>query len=683
MTLRTSVLLCLALLGCNGPPAPVGPEALLTVTSGAMQDLTAMPFPSDVARSSGKLAIGDLGLDGQPAPLATMAASLDELDGFGVLGSVYFPLSDTPPQPVSGSATVIDLTAGDPALGQTRSWPLLWRDLTKELAALAPLGAPLVEGHTYGCFVEGQPLHPSQTMADALAGRGPAASVYAPLVAQLGADRAGKLSAATVFTTGHPTARLDAMIAVTRAQPPPVGTLTLSYGPSQLDQLLGTPTTTRSGFGDPKGVVHDAIGWVLHGTFATPSFISATPGHLGAIQLDGSGQPMVKGMDSVPFVLILPKCAATCSYQNQKVVIFQHGINSDRAAAFAVANDYARAGYATLASDALFHGSRRPGSVDMIDNVTMAAGPDGIGDPSPAGAMIWFFDFNGDKATGVASLDPRIMRDNFLQGLLDLTQVVRLAKQGDVSALAAADSQLAGLSLDASHLVYTGESFGSLLGTSVLAASPDLDAAVLAVGGGGIVSPLMVSSPAFAQLVQPLFSGAFDTSVDVNDPTLPPSAQRSLAILQTAIEPGDPAVWAPRIAAAGKSVLFLQANHDEVMPNQAGDQMTGAAGATQIALPGLTVWSTQKLNYVDEPMASAPFAGAASTVAVVQLEPACHGMFTRFSEKRDYLPPFPPFQKLPMSVPVSNPTELTHALAVGFFDSYRAGVPQVIAASDH
>lgn len=651
--------------GCGGPS---GPEALLTVGT----DVSVMPWPCDVARANGHLTVGELGLNGSANNLARLSTALSDLDGFPLTGSVFFPLSDAlPDAAVPSVAEVVDLTDGP-----TRTWNVFYRGETNELVARVPRGSVFAEGHVYGVFVQGGGFHPSATMADALAGRGAAAAVYAPLVAWLKSHPDVRPSVATVFTTGHPTAVLDAMREQLYAAPAPKAMLARYFGPADLDGLLGTPTSTRSGFGDPNGVVHDAVGHVLHGTIATPHYLNATPGKLGAIQFDGDGKPMKLAVDSIPFTLVLPKRQ---SYANTPLAMFQHGINNDRHAAFAVANDFARAGYATLATDTLWHGSRLPGNPDLVNNTTGAATPDGIGDPSAAGAMIIFFDFNGDHSQAIGGLDARIIRDNFRQALLDLLQAVRFAVAGDASALAAADPALADLTLDGSHLVYTGESFGSILGASVLAASPDLRAAVLSVGGAGFINQVMVSSPAFAPLMQPLFAGAFDQLVSVFDPqSLPPEAERSLALLQGAIDPGDPEVWVPRIARDGKSLLLVQAHDDEVLPNQGGDTLAVAAGATPVVLHSLTAWTTPAVTDGAPPPVDAPYAPGSSAIAIVQLEPATHGVITSWKGERNFQPPFPPFKKLPSTVAVDNPTEAVHDLAIGFFDGVRAGAPAVI-----
>src|SRR5262249_48984078 len=165
---------------------------------------------------------------------------------------------------------------------------------------------------------------------------------------------------------------------------------------------------------------HDQVGLVLEGTYSSPNYLSNPPGSLGLF--DGT----VKSMEDIPFMLVLPKQAT------QKVLMFQHGIDSDRSAMLLVANDYAAHGYATFGIDELWHGSRQPGAVDQKNNLSGAPVPDGIGDPAGL-AVANFFDFTGDNMQGIAALDPRIMRDNFRQAAADLMQAVRLVRSGDWS----------------------------------------------------------------------------------------------------------------------------------------------------------------------------------------------------------------------------------------------------------
>jgi hypothetical protein len=318
-----------------------------------------------------------------------------------------------------------------------------------------------------------------------------------------------------------------------------------------------------------------------------------------------------------------------------------------------VANDYAAKGYATFGIDELWHGSRAPGAADMVNNISGAPIPDGIGDPGGL-AITNFFDIAGDASQGIAALDPRIMRDNFRQAAIDLMQAVRVAKAGDWSE--------AGITLDGGGFAYSGESFGSILGAMVVAVDPEVHKAVLDVGGGGFFLDLVGNSASFAQLLQPFVAGGFDQLFDVNDPdTLPVRAQMSLNLMQTLMEPGD-GLPLSQSGVAGTNLLFLEAYNDEVVSNHSTEALAQAWGAKQVMLP--TGSPPTRVLKLDEVQAPAQLASA-----LVQLDPACHGMYTRQEDQRKYQDGFPPFVKRDMPLPVDNPIERAHALALGFIQT--------------
>jgi hypothetical protein len=252
-------------------------------------------------------------------------------------------------------------------------------------------------------------------------------------------------------------------------------------------------------------------------------------------------------------------------------------------------------------------------------------------------------------------------------------QEVRLARGGDWSDVYAALPTVPGLTLDGTKLVYTGESFGSILGAIVLAIDPLLQAAVLDVAGGGLLIDLVTNSPNFAQLLQPFVAGAFDTLVDVNHPVeTPPRGQMSLNFLQQVIEPGDGVALGPT-ADPGKSVLFLFAYADETVPNQSNQSVARAFGATEVTIAGKT---HDKLDYVTLPSVAAPYM-ASPMRAMVQLDNAGHGMFTGQTGEHVFVPPFPPFVRYPAPVGFDSPIETAHKLALDFIDGYRSGNPVV------
>jgi dienelactone hydrolase len=663
----THRLLLAALLGLPAC-APSGPEALMTAP-----DVRTTPWPSDaLLGSDGRVQVAlPLPFDSANLDnLQQLARTLSEHDGFGVSTSIFFPVSEAVIVEAGATAAVIDLE--DPAV-PARAYPLFYRKDTKQLVAMTPVGAVLKEHHQYGCLIEsGVNLRPSAGMADAIAGRGEhgARPSYQKLAAAI-ATRGTTPLAATAFTTQTLSAQLPKILS-DLAKMPPKATVTRFYkDAAELETLFGgAVTTTRPGEPRSGGVLHDQIGFVAMGTFESPHYLDATPGQLGLFDT----QATVKAVDHIPYVLVLPKRA---DYASTPVVIFQHGINDDRHSVFKVANSFAAKGYAVMGIDELWHGSRLPGSEDKLNNFSREPIPDGIGDPTGAGAVQWFFNIRGDTNRRIEALDPRYMRDNFRQAVVDLMQEVRLAKSGDLSAIAAADPALATLSLDGSKLIYTGESFGSILGAQVLALDPELGAGAFSVGGGGLLVDLVPNSAEFAQSLQPFVAGAFDLSFDVNSPEEQPNhAQMVLALLQTVIEPGDGLALAG-LADPGKHYLALTARDDETVPNISNEAVAAAWGATQVRLSSKTL-PTRKVTF---PMASAPYSAPAGGLrAIVQLDPSTHSQITHQSGQQKYEPDAPPFRKRATAVPIENPIEIVHALAVGLADSYRAGMPVVIDA---
>ena len=623
-------------------------------------DLRSQPWPSDVLLGAdGRLAVTlPFPFEGDETYLSGLAQALSELDGFGTVTSVFFPVSAPVVVDPGAAAQILDLDGGDPP----RSFPLFYRASAHQLVAMAPPGTVLRERHHYGCVVasgvhdaSGAPLRPSAAMADALRAGGPVAS-YALLAQQL----TSMPQAATAFTTrstsdwvAKPLSDLAAM--------PPVAQPTRSFHPgAELDALFGGPvTTTRPGRPPSGGVIHDHVGLVVEGTFASPNYLAAAPATFGLFDAG----PRVKSVENIPFMLILPMGAAT----SVPVAIYQHGLDGDRSTMLQVADDYAARGYAILGIDALWHGSRQPGAVDLVNNLTGQPGPDGIGDPSGA-PLANFFDFAGDPSQGIGPLDTRVVRDNFRQATVDLMQVVRLAEHGDWSQV----EGVSGVSLDGSQLVYTGASFGSILGANVMAVDPAVRAAVLAVPGAGLYIDLVGNSARFGPLMQSLLTGTLDQGIVVGQPALSPlRAQMSLALAQTLLEPGDGLALAGQ-ATPDKSVLFLEAFNDEVVPNHATESLAAAWGLTQVMVSG-----SPPTRVVPLPQVPAPYQGAPLR-ALVQLAPACHSMFTTQTDVRAFQDGGPPFVKRTVPLVVDNPLERAHALALGFLDSFRQGAPAVV-----
>ncbi len=655
MLKRAATIGLLALLvGCDGSPLP---EAVM-----GAGDLRSMPWPSDVlVGSDGHLVVAPpFPFVAKDMPAALLAEALSALDGFGTVTAVFFPVSAPVSVDSGAAAAIVDLEGSDPP----RAFPLLYRAATRQLVAVAPPGTVLREHHRYGCVVSGgvhdsagRALRPSKAMADLLAG-GPTAPVaYQLLAAKLGATGATP-EAATAFTTQTVSAWAAKALADVAGMPP-VATPTRTFQPGpELDDLFGGPvTTTLAGLPPSGGVLHAHVGLVVEGTFASPDYLSATPGQMG--MFDDS--MTVKSVDAVPFMLILPKAAPVPA--TPPVAIFQHGIDGDRSTMLLVADDYTARGYAVLGIDAPFHGSRQPGAVDLVNNIGGAKIPDGIGDPTGF-PVATFFDFFGDPSLGIAAVDPRIMRDNLRQATVDLMQAVRLATAGDWSAVP-------GIALGAAAPIYTGASFGGILGANLMAVDPVVQGGVLASAGGGLFVDMFGNSATLSGLVISLIGGSYDSGITVDHPDSDPvRAQMSLNLIQTVLEPGDGLALAGA-AAPGKSLLLLEAFNDEVVPNHATEALAAAWGASQVTLPGSPATRVVALPAFWPPFARSPLR------ALVQLAPACHTTFTLQQDSRSYADGSPPFVKLPTPVVVNNPIATAHRLALDFMDSFRMGTPTV------
>jgi hypothetical protein len=645
------LVIVVAVAGC-GNASP--PEALMTAG-----DLRAHPWPSDaLLGADGRIAVTPpFPFDGDEVYLSRLAQSLSEVDGFSTVTSVFFSVSEPVVVESGATAQIVDLDGDDPP----RSFPLFYRAATRQLVAMSPPGTVLREQHHYGCVVAsgvhdgaGRALRPSPAMADALRPGAAAPPSYALLAQRL----TSPAEAATAFTTRSVSDWVAKPLGDLQAMPPKAHLTRLFQPGPDLDALFGGPiTTTRPGRPPSGGLLHGHVGLVVEGTFGSPNYLAATPATFGLFDAG----PTIKSVEDIPFMLILPQAPA--AGVAVPVAIYQHGLNGDRSTMLQVADDFAARGYAILGIDALWHGSRQPGAVDVVYNAGGAPGSDGIGDPKGI-PVASFFDFSGDPATGVAPLDARIIRDNFRQATIDLIQTVRLAQIGDWS-------EVAGVSLDGSRLVYTAASFGSILGANVMAVDPTVPAAVLAVPGAGLFVDLVGNSATFGPLLQSMLMTSIDRGIDVGHPDVNPMrAQMSLALLQTVLDPGDGLALAGR-ASTDQNVLFLEAFNDEVVPNHATESLATAWGATQVMVAGSPPTRVVSLPEMPPPYASTPVR------ALVQLAPACHSMFTTQVEMRTFEDGGPPFVQRSAPLEVDNPVERAHALALDFMDSFRQGAATV------
>ena len=287
--------------------------------------------------------------------------------------------------------------------------------------------------------------------------------------------------------------------------------------------------------------------------------------------------PVAGSTQKVPLLLTVPNAASgkTKPAAGWPVVIYQHGITRDRTDMFAVAGTLASQGFVVIAIDAPLHGITDPASplnianspfaalgarertfgIDLVNNTTGAAGPDGKADPS------------GSYFINLPSL--LTSRDNIRQAVADLLVLTR--------ALPSARYSVGGTDFDGARIGFVGQSLGGIIGTIYMGVQPDTQVALLNVPGGGIAG-FLEASPTFGPRIRAGLAAQGLT------PGTPDYAA-FFGAAQTVIDSGDPINWA--LAAnnsllASKSLLVqevvgsAESLPDQVIPNSvAGAPLSG------------------------------------------------------------------------------------------------------------
>jgi pimeloyl-ACP methyl ester carboxylesterase len=312
--------------------------------------------------------------------------------------------------------------------------------------------------------------------------------------------------------------------------------------------------------------------------------------------------PVATSTQTVPLLLTLPNAASgkTKPAAGWPLVIFQHGITRNRTDMFAVAGTLAAQGFAVVAIDLPLHGitdkanpfyvgntpfaalgaHERTFDIDLQDNATGAAGPDGVIDPSGS----WF--------TNLTSL--LTSRDNLRQGVADLLTLSHAVSGMHVSA--------GGTDFDTAKVSFVGQSLGSIVGTTFLAIDPNVNNGVLSVPGGGIAR-LLEGSPTFGPRIRAGLAAA-----GLQQGT--PAYDAFFVAAQTAIDSGDPINFAGNgtrlltrlnddgtVAQYGKNLLLHEVvgggdvPPDQVIPNRvAGAPLSG----TEPLIAALGMFSIDK-----------------------------------------------------------------------------------------
>lgn len=290
-----------------------------------------------------------------------------------------------------------------------------------------------------------------------------------------------------------------------------------------------------------------------------------------------NSNPVATSTETIPLLLSVP-ATGTAPWP---VVIFQHGITSNRTSMLAAADSLAAAGFAVVAIDLPLHGLdsssplyatglERTFDLDLVNNTTGAPGPDTLADSS------------GTHFINLSSL--LTSRDNVRQAVADLFALT--------DALTAMDYNGGGADFDTSNIYFVGHSLGGIVGGTFLALEPGVKSAVLGMSGGGIAKLLDGSATFGPRIAAGL--GA------LTDPVLKGTAtyESFMGATQTVIDSGDPINYASTVG-TGRGMLLFEVLGDQVVPNNVmadapvGTAPSPLAGTDPLAFfMGLTTVST-------------------------------------------------------------------------------------------
>lgn len=247
------------------------------------------------------------------------------------------------------------------------------------------------------------------------------------------------------------------------------------------------------------------------------------------------------------------------------MVIFGHGLGGDKEGVWGTAERLAALGdkgVAVFGIDAPEHGSR---STTPKDSATLAS-------------VFAFFGIDS-AASGADKTETFVIsraRDNFRQMALDQLELVRLMKSLstlDVLPVGAPDGIP---DLDTTKILYVGHSFGSVMGGTIAAIAPEIQAATWNVGGAGLTT-LLRDSNTFKFIIDALRPAG----------TPPGDVNRFFATIQAIVDPGDAVNYARYVTLEAlpgvdgwkaRDVLLQEVSGDAIVPNSTSELLARAAG---------------------------------------------------------------------------------------------------------
>ncbi len=280
----------------------------------------------------------------------------------------------------------------------------------------------------------------------------------------------------------------------------------------------------------------------IEGTVQVPLYVTSTE-PAAAMRRDGSGRPTAEGTAEVPFTMIIPP-SVMAGGGPARLLQFGHGFFGDR---FELVDSFV------------------PEFADRSRLVVF--GTD------------WWGMSKADITPILTAISDRPAEafrfaDRVAQGMANAIVMARAAKGPLHDAVRAGGPAL----WDPSRLYFYGISEGAILGGSYLAISPDVDRAVLGVGGCAFSFMMFRARPFYAFLA--VLRSYIQSPLDL---------QKLATLSQSTFDRFDPITFAPRVLATplpgarpDRRMLFQVGRGDTQVPNLAAELYTRALGMPQI-----------------------------------------------------------------------------------------------------
>ncbi|HET9451132.1 MAG TPA: hypothetical protein VFO83_09635, partial [Aggregicoccus sp.] len=168
-------------------------------------------------------------------------------------------------------------------------------------------------------------------------------------------------------------------------------------------------------------------------------------------------------------------------------------------------------------------------------------------------------------------------RDNWRHQVVDLSQMLRVARDDSFEPNLQAASGNAELLVNTAQIDYVGQSLGVILGSLYTSVSPDVEKAVLNVPGADPVL-ILTESPSFAPQLNAFKAGLAASGVNEGTPAFDTFSNFARWILDPA-DPQNTAVYMKNSATrpAGRDVLLQYITEDQTIPNRSTERLIAAA----------------------------------------------------------------------------------------------------------